>query len=235
MNTATASVRDNLALLYQGVFTAAVRIQSGRQQIGNADAFRRRMRDALAEVSREAQKSYSRELTLEGDFAVVSFLDEVILISNDPSRSDWASRPLQEEMFGVTVAGELFFSRLESLLAKPDTPELGDVLEVFQLCLLLGFQGKYAVSAQRAELQLHADRIRQRLERIRGARQAFSPQAELPPDQAPVAVEDKLGKTLRLAAMVCGACAVLMFALLAGHLYWKSASLRDLLARSALL
>ena len=47
---------ENLAMLYQGALTAAVRIQSQRQQIGNAAAFRRRMKDVLAEIDREARK-----------------------------------------------------------------------------------------------------------------------------------------------------------------------------------
>src|SRR5581483_1383343 len=42
--------RENLALLYQGLLTGIVRIHSGRQPLVNADMFRRRTKEALAEV-----------------------------------------------------------------------------------------------------------------------------------------------------------------------------------------
>src|ERR1043166_6267301 len=100
--------RENLALLYQGFLTGIVRIHSGRQPLVNADMFRRRTKEALAEVTREAMKrGYAAEHTIETDFAVVAFLDEVILTSKDPARDAWAQRPLQEELFNISTAGEL--------------------------------------------------------------------------------------------------------------------------------
>jgi len=227
--------RDNLALLYQGLFTATVRIQSGRQQIGHAESFRRRMRDALAEVNREALKVYSREHTIESDFAIVAFLDEVILSSDDPCRPDWAQKPLQEEMFGVSLAGEMFFSRLEALLARPDTAEIADVLEVYYLCLLLGFQGKYVIGGGAAELQLITDRVRQRMERIRGPRKELSPATQLPADTTPAARQDPIVRNLRIGALAALGFAVVCFLLFTAHLYWQGTSLSELLARSALL
>src|SRR6476659_7903707 len=167
--------RENLALLYQGLLTGIVRIHSGRQPLVNADMFRRRTKEALAEVTREAMKrNYAAEHTIETDFAIVAPLDEVILTSKDPARDDWARKPLQEELFNVSTAGEVFFTRIERLLQRPDTPELADMLEVYYLCILLGFEGQYATRSK-AELHLLADRVRQRIERIRGADPRFSP------------------------------------------------------------
>src|SRR5215813_3996994 len=105
---------ENLAILYQGLLTGIVRIRSGRQPLVNADMFRRRTKEALAEVTREAiKRNYAAEHTIETDFAIVSFLDEVILTSKDPARDEWSQKPLQEELFGVSTAGELFFIRVE--------------------------------------------------------------------------------------------------------------------------
>src|SRR5947209_19964797 len=88
--------RENLALLYQGLFTGIVRIQSGKQQIQNAEMFRRRMKEALAEVTREAMKrNYAAEHTMDSDFAMVAFQDEVILTSNDSCSNVWKKKPLQ--------------------------------------------------------------------------------------------------------------------------------------------
>jgi type IV/VI secretion system ImpK/VasF family protein len=130
--------------------------------------FRRRTKEALAEVTREAMKrNYAAEHTIETDFAVVAFLDEVILTSKDPARDAWVQRPLQEELFNISTAGELFFARIERLLQRADTPELADMLEVYYLCILLGFEGQYATT-NKTEVHILAGRLRQRIERIRG-------------------------------------------------------------------
>ena len=51
-------------------------------------------------------------------FAVVAFLDESILNSNNPLFADWPRMPLQEELFGVHTAGEMFFNCIDRLMAK---------------------------------------------------------------------------------------------------------------------
>ncbi len=234
--SAPSGVRqENLALLYQGFFTGIVRIQSGRQQIANADGFRRRMMEALAEVNREAVKrNYAKEHTIETDFAIVAFLDEVILNSHDPCRNDWAQKPLQDELFNVSVAGELFFARLEKLLTRQDSPELGDILEVFYLCLLLGFEGKYSVGG-RSELHMLMDRVGQRMERIRGAASRLSPQGELPAETVVAAPPDTISQTLLRAAIGSVGAAVVLFLIFSLLLFVGSNEVRDTVSRGLLL
>lgn len=218
---------ESLAILYQGALTAAVRILARRQDPGQAEAFRRRMKDVLAEIGREAQRrGYAREHTAESDFAFVAFLDEVILTSDYKCRAEWAQRPLQEELFGVSTAGEVFFTRLEKLLAQPDSAELIDVLELYSLCLLLGFQGRYAAGG-RAESQLWSDRIRQRIERFRGTRSALSPQGLLPEESIRVAAADRWVARLRWAAAAAAALALGGFAGYAAHLYWLAGRVNE--------
>src|ERR1700693_1965554 len=136
--SASIARRENLAILYQGLLTGIVCIHSGRQPLQNADMFERRRKEALAEVTREAMKrNYAADHTIETDFAVVAFLDEVILTSKDPARDTCAQRPLQEELFNVSPAGEVFFARIERLLQRADAAELADMLEVYYLCILL--------------------------------------------------------------------------------------------------
>lgn len=74
-------------------------------------------------------------------FAVVAFTDETVLTADFPLRLDWERSPLQLEYFGVQLAGETFFERLDALVADVDNE--ADVLEVYYVCLLLGFRGKY--------------------------------------------------------------------------------------------
>lgn len=231
----SASRQENLALLYQGFFTGIVRIQTGRQQISNAQAFRRRMMDALAEVARESVKrNYAAEHTVETDFAIVAFLDETILNSNDPCRGEWIQKPLQEELFGVSVAGELFFTRLEKLLNRQDSPELADMLEVYHLCLLLGFEGRYAVTGK-AELHMLMDRVRQRIDRIRNRDAILSPQGFLPNETIVEVTPDALAKTLLRVALISGVVAVFLFLAFTGDLLVLGSQARDLFAQSLVL
>ena len=46
-------------------------------------------------------------------------------------------------LFGDQLAGENFFNRLESLRARGSAHL--QALEVFHMCLLLGFQGRYII------------------------------------------------------------------------------------------
>ena len=79
---------------------------------------------------------------------MVAFLDESILNMHNPVFADWPRRPLQEEYFGHHVAGEIFFQNLDKILQRNDSQDMGDLLEVYQLCMLLGFAGKYSIGGR---------------------------------------------------------------------------------------
>ena len=49
---------------------------------------------------------------------MVAFLDESILNSQNPLFADWPRKPLQEELFGTHIAGEVFFQNLQKLLGR---------------------------------------------------------------------------------------------------------------------
>ena len=231
----TAPRQESLALLYQGFFTGIVRIQSGRQQISNADGFRRRMVEALAEVNREAVKrNYAKEHTIETDFAIVAFLDEVILTSHDPCRNEWAQKPLQDELFNVSVAGELFFTRAEKLLSRQDSPELADMLDVFYLCLLLGFEGKYSIGGK-TELHLLMDRLRQRIDHIRGNDPRLSPQGDIPQEVIAAPPPDSLATTLLQTAVIGLGAAVAVYVICLVWLMTTRSDVTDAAGRALLL
>ena len=46
---------------------------------------------------------------------MVAFLDESILNLRNPVFADWPRKPLQEELFGHHMAGEIFFQNLQPL------------------------------------------------------------------------------------------------------------------------
>lgn len=179
-----AGASDNLALLYQGLLTGIGRMQSRRQHIPDAEAFRRRTKAALQQVERDAAVAgYDSHDIRDTHFAVVAFLDAVILNSNDPVRSEWERRTLQEELFDKTDAGVVFFEKLDHFQQRRDSPQLADLLEVYLLCLLLGFEGRYV--GGRGELTSISESVRRRIDDIRGRTRHISPSCDLPAQNSP--------------------------------------------------
>jgi type VI secretion system protein ImpK len=203
---------DRLALLYEGILTAIVRVQTSRQQVQDTESLRVRMKQALNEIaSIGPRKGYSAEDLREADFAVVAFLDETILTASDGSASQWAGRSLCEDLFGQRSAGELFFKRLETLRVSRDSLELAEVLEVYYLCLLLGYEGKFS-GGSKTELQLLMTNLRERMERIYGRNTEFSPDAALPDEPLPAPPQaDPLNHQTRLFALAALVLVVLSF------------------------
>lgn len=75
-------------------------------------------------------------------YALAAYLDEIILSSELPVRHAWAGRPLQLEYFNDFNAGEQFYLEIDKLRHVLDARSR-DILEVYFICLTLGFRGKY--------------------------------------------------------------------------------------------
>ena len=108
-------------------------------------------------------RSHPRQIQ-DVKFALVAFLDETILSpqNNFDLRSEWEQNPLQLEYFKEHLAGVKFFERLDHLLA--DIEREVDVVEVYYLCLLLGFKGKYNIYLLEDQLK---EVIKQTADRLR--------------------------------------------------------------------
>ena len=97
--------RENLALIYQEVLTVITRFCTRRQTPTDAGVFRNWMKALIREAESAATaKGYPAEDTRLATFAVVAFLDESILNSNNPVFADWPRMPLQEELFGGIIS-----------------------------------------------------------------------------------------------------------------------------------
>jgi type VI secretion system protein ImpK len=175
---------ENLALAFQELLTVVERLRSGRQAVSDANTFRQQIREALKAADQEARRrGYVAEDIQLAIFAVVAFLDESILNLRNPIFGDWPRQPLQEEFFGHHIAGEIFFQHLQKLLGRNDIQETADILEVFYLCMLLGFNGRYSLGG-RGELRAIMDATAEKIRRIRGFRPDMSPAWAIP--QGPV-------------------------------------------------
>jgi type VI secretion system protein ImpK len=182
--------RGQLALALQEPLTAIVRLGDNRQSATHAEVFRARMKQLLADTERVArQAGYGSEDVRLAIYAVVVFLDETVLNSSLAMFSDWPRRPLQEELFGGHTGGEVFFQNLQQLLARQESDQLADVLEVHQLCLLLGFQGRYS-RMDRGELRGLTMVVSDKIQRIRGRLGDLSPGWALPSGESVPAARD---------------------------------------------
>lgn len=202
---------DNLALIFQEVFTAIERLRSGRQQLSDAESFRYHMREAIKTAAQDARNraGYTSDDIRMATLAVVGFLDESILNLRNPIFADWPRKPLQEELFGIHMAGEVFFQNLEQLLGRNDSPDLADLLEVYYLCLLLGYTGRYSGS-RTGELQAMMVATADKIRRIRGPYGPLSP-SWIPPSEAAPNPGDPWVKRLLIAAVVCVVLTVILF------------------------
>ncbi len=215
---------DNLALLFQEVLTVIVRLRANRQRAGDPNSFRDQIRNALKSAEQEGlRRGYTLEDLRVASFAVIAFLDESILNSQNPVFADWARKPLQLEQFGVQIAGEIFFRNVDRLLARQDSEMLADLLEVHQLCLLLGFRGRYGASGS-AEIRSILGQIDEKIRRIRGV--SASPAWQIPPERV-VPARDRWIPVLRWVAIGCVALALILFALFKISLSSSAGELRS--------
>jgi type VI secretion system protein ImpK len=201
----------NLALAYQETLTSIVRLRSGRQTVTDSQSFREQFLQALRQAHEEARtRGYTDEENREARFAVVAFLDETVLNLRSPALSDWVRKPLQEELFGVHVGGEVFFQNLERLMRQPDSVRLADVIEVYLTCLSLGYAGRYSVSG-RGELATLRQNVFARIQRVRGPAGELSP-AWMPAAEAKLATgKDPWLRPLLWTAVACLIIAVGLF------------------------
>lgn len=174
----------------QELLTATVRLRANRQGPTDAESFRAHLKQLIAVADQEArQAGYAQGDIRYAIYAVVAFIDESVLNSAQPMFRDWPRRPLQDELFGGHVGGEAFFQYLQQLMMRDPSPDLADVLEVYLLCLLLGFQGRYSAT-NRDELGIWTSRTRELVTRIRGGTPPLAPDWAIPTGEVIVRERD---------------------------------------------
>jgi len=198
----------NLALEFQEVLTIVVRVRYNRQAVTDANSFRAEMKKHLRVAEQRARsRNYSEEDVKRVIFAVVAFLDESVLSSRNPTFADWPRLPLQAELFGNQMAGEIFFQELQKILNRQDANEVADLLEVFGLCILLGFKGRYAAGGS-GDLRAMQMAVQEKIHRIRGSSGALSPRGMIPADAVRLVQSDPWVRRLLIAAIATTAITV---------------------------
>ncbi|MFC0337329.1 type VI secretion system protein ImpK [Kushneria avicenniae] len=131
-------------------------------------------------------ENYSADAVQDAQYALCAFLDESVLKGGVGNiREHVELHPFQYRYFGVHLAGEGFYDRLDALRA--DVRGNLDVLEVYHLCLALGFEGKYSLE-NREQLRYIANTLGQDIARYRHHDAGISESWKLP---------DQVGQLLR--------------------------------------
>jgi type VI secretion system protein ImpK len=217
--------RGLLALALQEALTAGARLRANRQVAADADAFRNQIKHLLGRADQEArQAGYDPADVKLAIYGYIAFLDESVLNSGQPMFASWPRQPLQEEIFGDHRAGQTFFVHLDDILARPDTEDVADLLEVFQLCMLLGFRGRYG-AGEDGGLRSRMQAAHQKISRIRGSSGPLAPRATLPLDDVLPETRDPW-----LRKLLSGGAAMLVITLVIYIVFWLSLSgqVRDL-------
>ncbi|CAN7202129.1 type IVB secretion system protein IcmH/DotU [Pseudoduganella sp. LjRoot289] len=141
-------------------------------------AFRDKVAHFLAEFDKQARRLRAHGDDIEAaKYAYCAALDEAMLYSPHPIHESWGLRTLQLTVFGNQLGGAHFFDRLEELRSKGGARL--QALQVFHLCLLLGFQGKFMLD-DKDKLAYLTARLGDEIAHIKGKSRGFAPQGERP-------------------------------------------------------
>jgi type VI secretion system protein ImpK len=173
---ASYQIHSLLDLLYDGFFMLFL-LKNNREPDA-ADNFLSRIQSFITNFDRCAKNlNASADDTIAAKFAFCAAVDEAVLSSPFKIRPQWERKPLQLTLFGEHLAGEKFFRYLEDARAQGSARLQS--LEVFHMCLLLGFQGKYMMEGPEKLAYLTA-RVGDEIAQMKGKRAPFAPHWPLP-------------------------------------------------------
>lgn len=165
-----------LDLMYDGFYLLF--LLKGKHAPMDAEVFRDRIKQFLTAFERGAARLQApAEDVYACKYAFCATIDEAVLMSGFKARESWQRLPLQLQFFGEQLAGEQFFEKLEDL-RRQGAPRV-QALEVFHMCLLLGFQGKYLLEGSEKLGYLSA-RLGDEIARMKGHGAGFAPHWSAP-------------------------------------------------------
>jgi type VI secretion system protein ImpK len=179
------------------------------------------LRNTFTSVLIEFERSASKLGAYALDISLCKYLfcvtaDEFILRSQFAVRQVWQGQPLQLQYFKDQRGGERFFERLEQ--ARQHGAHNLQVLEVFYMCLTLGFKGQHAASPEK--LHYITATLGHEITLHKGGKKPFAPHAMTP---------DNIVNTLktRTPTWVMGAVFASFAALAFGTMSWRLSTHTD--------
>lgn len=136
------------------VFDLILRLKAGI--VAPSYDLRPKIAALLTDFEQRAERyRFSSKIIQVAKFALASFVDETVLSSNFNLKEEWEKNPLQLEYFGEHLAGDKFFEKLAAMLKQIDVT--ADAVEIYYVCMLLGFKGRYAVYEKDRLMQIMQD------------------------------------------------------------------------------
>jgi type VI secretion system protein ImpK len=176
---------------------------------GDAEMMRQKIDEQFRALETKARQSdVPQEDVQQAKYAIAAFIDEMILTSSWALKESWADKPLQLAYFNDFSAGEEFYNKIDTLRGA----KRNNVLEVYYLCLALGFRGKFVDLQGMEKKKVLMDTM---LREMRGPAPApgaatLSPNWQ-PPDALPGIVKNF---PAWFVAAACGLFIILLFILL---------------------
>ncbi len=159
---------------------------------------------AMAKSGREVGENY-----LGVGYALASWVDELFTL-NSPAASQWNERKFEVEFFSTNDRAWRFWEQAKLAAARSQD----DDLEVFYLCVVLGFRGEWVEEPNKVKAWLGA--TRERL--LKGLRQEWSgPPALNPPARVPLRYGKLRLRQMATVAVVVTLAVIPVVALLIGR------------------
>lgn len=136
------TTKNDLVAFAGPVFDLILRLKAGI--LTPSMDLRPKIAAMLADFEKRAERyRFNHKIVQVSKFALASFVDETVLTNNFNMKDEWEKNALQLEYFGEQLAGNKFFDKLEAMLKQIETTQ--DAVEIYYICMLLGFKGKYAI------------------------------------------------------------------------------------------
>jgi type VI secretion system protein ImpK len=123
------------------LLTLAAAVQAERQVADPQALLRTATAEAKAFEKSLNELGLSAEDNARARYAVLATLDDIVQNLPGGATSDWARQSLVVQSFGQAFGGDQFWTILDNMLARPAAYR--DLLELYQACLAVGFQGRY--------------------------------------------------------------------------------------------
>jgi type VI secretion system protein ImpK len=142
-----------------------------------------RLRGLVDRMTKDLEQTLGRQEADDVRYAIIALADEVGQ-AHDSLGDAWVQNSLQAYYYDESNAGEGFFLRLDDLLRRQASAE---IIRVYYECLLLGFQGQYALRRTEHERLAVLDRVREVLLRVGlKAPAMLSPSGDRPTEPKPL-------------------------------------------------
>lgn len=141
-----------MAVLAIPMLTLVVKLQASVRQ-DDVTGLQRHLADAVKSFEAQALgHGVGGEEVMAGRYVLCSTLDELVLSTPWGSQSQWGQQSLLSQFHNETWGGEKVFTILDRTIGDPERH--GDLLMLIDLCLAVGFEGRYRVlESGRFELQ----------------------------------------------------------------------------------